>query len=95
MSDGGKGSKPRPFSVSQEEFDNRFEAIFGKKKNTLPEYELNKSTGEVQKVDDNTGVTKNDYQDILSTEDCIDDLEQYKLEAQQLWNDSCTSHRKK
>jgi hypothetical protein len=32
MSDGGKGSKPRPFSVSQEEYDNRFEAIFGKKK---------------------------------------------------------------
>ena len=45
--------------------------------------------------EDNTGVTKNEYQDILSTEDCIDDLEQYKLEAQQLWNDSCTSHRKK
>ena len=29
---GGKGSRPRPFSVSQEEYDNRFEAIFGKKK---------------------------------------------------------------
>jgi len=95
MSDGGKGSKPRPFSVDQETFENNFDRIFSKKKNTLPEYELNKSTGEVQKVDDNTGVTKNEYQDILSTEDCIDDLEQYKLEAQQLWNDSCTSHRKK
>ena len=32
MSDGGKGSKPRPYSVSQEEFDNRWETIFGKKK---------------------------------------------------------------
>ena len=31
MSDGGKGSKPRPFSVSQEEFANSFEKIFGKK----------------------------------------------------------------
>lgn len=31
MSDGGKGSRPRPFSVSQEEFDNRWENIFGKK----------------------------------------------------------------
>jgi hypothetical protein len=31
MSDGGKGSKPRPFSVSQEEFANSFENIFGKK----------------------------------------------------------------
>ena len=31
MSDGGKGSKPRPFSVSREEFANSFEKIFGKK----------------------------------------------------------------
>ena len=28
MSDGGKGSTPRPFSVSQEEYANRFDAIF-------------------------------------------------------------------
>jgi hypothetical protein len=58
MNDGGKGSKPRPFSVSQEEFDNRFEAIFGKKKK-----------------EDNTGVSQNEYQDILSTEDCFDNKE--------------------
>ena len=31
MSDGGKGSKPRPFSVSQEDYADRFDAIFGKK----------------------------------------------------------------
>lgn len=31
MSDGGKGSSPRPFSVSYEEFGNSFERIFGKK----------------------------------------------------------------
>ncbi len=30
----GKGSRPRPFSVSQEEFANSFERIFGKKKKT-------------------------------------------------------------
>ena len=30
MSDGGKGSAPRPFSVSQEEYANRFDAIFRK-----------------------------------------------------------------
>jgi hypothetical protein len=72
----GKGSKPRPFSVSKDEFDNRFDAIFGKKKKeTLPEFELNKSTGEVQRVEDNTGIDKNEYQDILSTEDCFDDSE--------------------
>lgn len=27
----GKGSKPRPFSVSADEYANRYEAIFGKK----------------------------------------------------------------
>jgi len=29
---GGKGSRPRPFSISQEEYGNRFDAIFGKTK---------------------------------------------------------------
>ena len=28
MSDGGKGSSPRPFSVNQEEYNNRWDAIF-------------------------------------------------------------------
>jgi hypothetical protein len=27
---GGKGSKPRPFSVTQEEYDNRWDTIFHK-----------------------------------------------------------------
>lgn len=31
MSDGGKGSAPRPYSVSQEQFANNWDAIFGKK----------------------------------------------------------------
>ena len=30
MSHGGKGSKPRPFSVSQAEYDTRWDAIFGR-----------------------------------------------------------------
>ena len=30
MSHGGKGSKPRPFSVSQKEYDSRWDAIFGR-----------------------------------------------------------------
>lgn len=29
MSDGGKGHAPRPFSISKEEFDEKFESIFG------------------------------------------------------------------
>ena len=28
----GKGSSPRPFGVSKDEYDNRFETIFGKRK---------------------------------------------------------------
>ena len=32
MSNGGKGSSPRPYSVSQETFGNNYDAIFGKKK---------------------------------------------------------------
>jgi hypothetical protein len=28
MSDGGKGSAPRPYSVSQQEYDTRWDAIF-------------------------------------------------------------------
>lgn len=30
----GKGSRPRPFSVSQKEFDNRWDTIFSKNKKT-------------------------------------------------------------
>jgi hypothetical protein len=33
----GKGSAPRPYSVSQDEYANRWDAIFGKDKKT-PEY---------------------------------------------------------
>lgn len=48
MSDGGKGSAPRPVSIDQSMFDSNWENIFGKK---------------TKRPDD--------YQDILSTEDCI------------------------
>lgn len=42
LSDAGKGSAPRPFSVDKETFDNNWDKIF-----------------------------KNEYQDELSTEDCV------------------------
>ena len=29
-SDGGKGSSPRPYSVSQQEYDSRWDAIFSR-----------------------------------------------------------------
>ena len=43
MSDGGKGSAPRPFSVDRKTFEDNWDRIFG----------------------------KSDFQDILSTEDCV------------------------
>jgi hypothetical protein len=32
MSDGGKGSAPRPYSVPKEQFNKNWDQIFGKKK---------------------------------------------------------------
>jgi hypothetical protein len=49
MSDGGKGSTPRPYSVPKEVFDNNFDRIFGKKKKT-----------EAEKFDEKV-VMKNEY----------------------------------
>jgi hypothetical protein len=46
---------------NNEQFEKNFDLIFGKKKkDVLPEYELNKSTGAVQKVDhgDTTNTSK-------------------------------------
>jgi hypothetical protein len=52
----GKGSAPRPYSVDQDTFNNNWDAIFKKENNSddvsphAYEYELNKSTGEVEKT---------------------------------------------
>lgn len=53
MTSGGKGSRPRPFSVDQKTFDTNWDNIF--------------------KKENNTGTDKNEYQDILSTEDSVID----------------------
>jgi hypothetical protein len=57
----GKGSKPRPYSVTQQEYDNRWDAIFGKDKN------------------DNTGTSKDEFYDVLSTEECVLDSDIEKI----------------
>jgi hypothetical protein len=41
MNDAGKGSTPRPLSVSNEEYANRWDAIFGKDKPKEPEPTVN------------------------------------------------------
>lgn len=56
MSTGGKGDKPRPYSIPLEEFDNRWETIFGKKK---------KSEGERQAE----AFLKDEYYDIEDNAD--------------------------
>lgn len=40
MSDGGKGSKPRPFSVDQSTYDNNWDNIFNKKKKSEAEKQV-------------------------------------------------------
>ena len=51
----GKGSASRPYSVDANTFESNWDKIFKKKKNSddvsphTYEYELNKSTGEVEK----------------------------------------------
>jgi hypothetical protein len=57
MPDGGKGSKPRPFSVDQKTFDSNWDQIFGK--------------GAEKKANEKLKKFSDDYQDILSTEDCV------------------------
>ena len=55
----GKGSSPRPFS-DRPTFEENFDKIFGKKKKDaytsphLIEYELNKSTGELDRLYEGT-----------------------------------------
>lgn len=51
----GKGSAPRPFSVSQEEFANNFDRIFGKnaEENVDDDIDLSK---ELEEVDNNVGL---------------------------------------
>ena len=49
MNQGGKGDKPRPFSVTQEEYDNRWNMIFQRDNKT-----------EAEKFDEKV-VMKNEY----------------------------------
>jgi hypothetical protein len=55
----GKGSSPRPFT-DRPTFEENFDKIFGKKKKSddvsphLVEYELNKSTGELERLYEGT-----------------------------------------
>ena len=64
----GKGSSPRPFT-NRAEFEDNFDKIFGKKKKSddvsphLVEYELNKSTGELERLYEGTSKPSNEQFD--------------------------------
>ena len=62
MSDGGKGSAPRPFSDIKT-YEKNFTTIFGESK---LERRLR-----LEREQNNTGTDKNEYYDTLSTEDCL------------------------
>ena len=46
MGDGGKGSKARPFSVSQDEFGDNYDLIFGQKDRNKTKNILNNSNSQ-------------------------------------------------
>lgn len=60
-----KGSSPRPYSVDQKTFDNNWDKIFKKPSSNI-------------KFGEDKLIASSDYQDILSTEDCLlDTLDKY------------------
>jgi len=58
MSDGGKGDKPRPI-VDRTQYEENFERVFGKSKSEVKRLATMQRSG------------PEDYQDYLSTEDCV------------------------
>jgi hypothetical protein len=56
MSDGGKGSKPRPFSVTQEEYDNRWDNIFSRDLKEEDKDKREKALDELAKINQELGL---------------------------------------
>jgi hypothetical protein len=52
-SDGGKGSSPRPYSVTQEEYDSRWDAIFGRDKDDkVRDFQFDKEADKLEEEQD-------------------------------------------
>jgi hypothetical protein len=71
MSDGGKGSKARPFSISQQEYDNRWDYIFSRDLDDAKLEDEAFAAIKDQRIIDNTGTSKDEYYDVLTTEDAL------------------------
>ena len=98
MGDGGKGSKARPLSVSQKDFDNSWELAFGKKDKDM-QVRVKEDPEEFGKCGCGRSPTGKcigwhglDEEQLVEAKR-LWDLEEYKKQAQSLWNDSCTSGR--
>lgn len=54
LADGGKGSRPRPFSINQQEYDQRWDAIFGRDLKEKEEKNVDKLTKDKYNTDTET-----------------------------------------
>lgn len=61
----GKGSSPRPYSVDKDTYDKNWDLIFGNKKKNQPAVSDN----------DNTGTDRNEYYDVITTEEAVLDAQ--------------------
>jgi len=55
MSDGGKGSKPRPFSVSHDEWSKRWDAIFQRDLDDKEEVKLEQQKQKETAIEEKNG----------------------------------------
>lgn len=92
----GKGSRPRPYSVSQNTFASNWDLIFRKKEDMQVKVNDSEEIGKCGCGRSPTGkcigwhgLSEEQYKEKLNQYE----LEQYKRQAQSLWSDSCTSGR--
>jgi hypothetical protein len=70
----GKGSAPRPFSVSNEEYQKRWDAIFQRDiKEIEDQQNEDEAFDDISKKQNinNTGTDKDEFYDVLTTEDAL------------------------
>lgn len=72
MADGGKGSRARPFSVDRKTFEDNWDRIFGNSQ-VRKQVQQNRDLKDTTTVEEQQQQAwlKDEFQDILSTEDCL------------------------
>ena len=75
---GGKGCKPRPFNISDSQYAENMKRVFGDKEveraakqKEKEEYFAKLAAETKARMENNTGIDRNEFQDVLSTEDCL------------------------